>query len=330
MATKIKIGHAGSTSSGVLVVNEYNITSLRATVVLRPKSSLLAEKSAAVCEAGCANDRINYSQASRNTLNTEAKKVDYNLSNITTTCYTDCSAFMTLCAIAGGAKVDYGTNAPTCGNIRQCLTQYGDYEALTSSIYLNDANYLKRGDILVRENYFNGSRHTVMVLGNGSAVPITPTNNLVDILKISVDVDTLTTTKATFLSKMIKIENGIEKAIDSISDLNMYDWTYHLWTLSNSGKKKSSEKLKVSSATTKFIIEKLKPGTSYLLKVSAVEANGSAEFCSSNIIFMTAPEQETSKNNVSFNNANSFYTIVDNLYLKIKDDFKRVIIHNNK
>lgn len=130
--------------------------------VLRPKTSELAENSARACEKGCANDNIGYDQNQRNTLNTQAKKYKYNLSKITTKCETDCSAFMTVCAISGGADIDYGSNAPTTSTMRDRFTKNGDYEVLTSVKFLTSDKYLKRGDILVK-----AGSHTVMVLENG-------------------------------------------------------------------------------------------------------------------------------------------------------------------
>ena len=133
--------------------------------MLRPTSSTLAEKSALACEKGCANKNIGYDQNQRNTLNTQAKKVGYDLSKITNNCETDCSAFMTVCAISGGADIEYGGNAPTTSTMKIRFANSGDYTILTDSKYLTSDKYLKRGDILVK-----AGSHTVMVLENGSGV----------------------------------------------------------------------------------------------------------------------------------------------------------------
>ena len=140
------------------------------TCVLRPKTSTLAEKSAKACEKGCSNSKIGYDQNQRNTLYTQAKKVNYDLSKITTPCETDCSAFMTVCAIAGGAKISYGSNAPTTTTMKNIFEKSGSYTVLTDKKYLTSDKYLKRGDILVK----SGS-HTVMALENGSSVKSTTT-----------------------------------------------------------------------------------------------------------------------------------------------------------
>ena len=131
--------------------------------MLRPKSSDVAEKSAQACEAGCKNDLIGYDQDNRNSLHTQAQRVGYNLSKITEPCETDCSAFMTVCAIAGGVRnLEYTGNAPTTSTMVSAFTRSGCYTAHKESKYLTTDAYLKRGDILVREG-----RHTVMVLSDG-------------------------------------------------------------------------------------------------------------------------------------------------------------------
>lgn len=138
------------------------------TVLLRPKSSKVAEKMAKACEAGCANKKIGYDQNQRNTLRTKAKAAGWNLGKITAACECDCSSFMTVCAEAAGVNMS-GTytngNAPTTSTMRAKFKATGAFDVLTASKYLNGSGYLKRGDVLVKE----GS-HTVMVLGNGEKV----------------------------------------------------------------------------------------------------------------------------------------------------------------
>lgn len=131
--------------------------------VLRPKSSTLAEKSAKACEAACANDKIGYDQGQRNTLYTQAKSVNYDISKITTPCECDCSSLMHVCAIAGGANIPYGANGQTTRNMVTAFVNSGAYEKLTDSKYLTSDKYLKRGDVLVKTG------HTAMSLTNGSA-----------------------------------------------------------------------------------------------------------------------------------------------------------------
>jgi hypothetical protein len=123
---------------------------------------------ARACEKGCANNNIGYSQADRNSAHAKARKVGYDLAKITSRCNTDCSAFMTLCAIAGGVSgLEYSGNAPTTSNMRARFAATGKFDVLTDKKYLTSDAYLKRGDILVKP----GS-HTVMALQNGSKVSV--------------------------------------------------------------------------------------------------------------------------------------------------------------
>ena len=181
----IKIGHASIDERGKAKggsagdqtgkeVTTRNWYSKPWTYVLRCKDSNKAEKMAQACEKGCSNNNIGYDQYQRNTLNTQAKKVDYDLSKITTKCETDCSAFMTVCAQAAGINVPYNSgNAPTTSTMKSAFTSTGMFEVLTSSKYLTSDAYLKRGDILVKP----GS-HTVMALENGSKVSSSSSSSL--------------------------------------------------------------------------------------------------------------------------------------------------------
>ena len=131
-------------------------------VILRPKSADLAEASSKACEAACANSKIGYDQYSRNTLYSYAKAVNFDLSKVTDECECDCSSLMHVCAIAGGAKLNYGINGLVTWNMVDAFVKSGDYEKLTEAKYLNSGDYLKRGDILVRQ-----SGHTAMALEDG-------------------------------------------------------------------------------------------------------------------------------------------------------------------
>lgn len=134
-------------------------------LLLRPKSALLAEKSAAACEDACENSKIGYDQSARNTLYAKAKAVDFDLSKITTPCACDCSSLMHVCAICGGANLSYEGNGLTTRTMASAFVSSGDYEKLTAPEYLRAPDLLRRGDILVKEG-----NHTAMVLDNGSVV----------------------------------------------------------------------------------------------------------------------------------------------------------------
>lgn len=129
--------------------------------VLRPKLSALAENSARICEIIVVNDLVGYNQNRRNDL-WKAWLKTQKISPITkVSC--DCSSLMTYCAILGGANITYGENAPTTSTMITVFKNSGAYEVLTDKKYLESSDYLKRGDILVKEGH-----HTVMALTDGA------------------------------------------------------------------------------------------------------------------------------------------------------------------
>ncbi len=154
-------GAAGDQSGGEVCIRTWYSSPW--DTVLRPKSADLAEKSAKACEDACNNSKIGYDQNSRNTLYNCAKAVDFNFAKITDECECDCSSLMHVCAVAGGAKLSYGTNGLVTWNMVNAFVRSGDYAKLTESKYLLSGDYLKRGDILVRQ-----SGHTAMALENGA------------------------------------------------------------------------------------------------------------------------------------------------------------------
>lgn len=146
--------------------------------VLRPIDPEVAEKMAVACEAGCANKNVGYDQNQRNTLRTQAKAVNLDLSKITVPCECDCSSFMSVCAECAGIDIPYyGGNAPTTYSMVSAFNSTGEFKVLTESKYLNSDEYLKRGDILVK------SGHTVMVLEDGSKANVRETMVKVSVLK---------------------------------------------------------------------------------------------------------------------------------------------------
>lgn len=159
---KIKGGASGDQTGGEVCTRKWYKKPW--DFVLRPRSATLAEKSAKACEDACANKNIGYDQNQRNTLYEQARKAGFDLSKITVPCECDCSSFMHVCALAGGANITYGSNGAATINMKSRFTVNGEYEVLTDSKYLTSDKLLKRGDILVKE----GS-HTVMVLEDGAS-----------------------------------------------------------------------------------------------------------------------------------------------------------------
>lgn len=134
--------------------------------VIRFKDKKQGEKAAIACEQACKNNAIGYDQSQRNNLYYRAKEVNFDLSKIKTKCECDCSALMCVCAMAAGINPKYlyinGVLRRT-GNMRAAFKGIPGIQILTASKYLTSDKYLRRSDILVKEN-----RHTVMVLKNGS------------------------------------------------------------------------------------------------------------------------------------------------------------------
>lgn len=152
-------GKAGDQTGGEVTIRNYYNSGW--TCVLRCKDKLKAEKMAVACEAGCENENIGYDQSERNTLRTQAKAVNWDLSKITTPCECDCSSFMTVCAEAAGINIPYsGNNAPTTYTMRTAFKSTGMFDVLTPTVAK------RRGDIIVKDG------HTVMVLDD-EAVSIT-------------------------------------------------------------------------------------------------------------------------------------------------------------
>ena len=130
------------------------------TSVIRPKDNSVAEKIAIAMEQACANDKIGYDQNQRTTLYTQAKAVNWDLSKITTACECDCSSLVAVCVNAAGIPVSKDIYT---GNELSSLKSTGKFDVYTTSQYIGNDTYLKRGDILL------GSGHTAIVLSDGTS-----------------------------------------------------------------------------------------------------------------------------------------------------------------
>lgn len=130
----------------------------------RAKDPEVADKIAKAAAAGCANDKIGYDQNQRNTLLTQAKAVGWDMSKITNACECDCSSFVTCCVMAGGILLWSGGNAPTTSTLRNELQKTNAFDILTENRYLSSADFVCRGDILVRPKTSKKGGHTVVVV----------------------------------------------------------------------------------------------------------------------------------------------------------------------
>lgn len=130
--------------------------------VLRCKSSKIVDKMISKGKKICTSNIAGYDQNQRNTLHTQLKKFGYNVSDYIASkvkSETDCSAFMTVLAIAGGVKkleYDNNGNAPTTSTMVNAFVNSGQFDSLAYKKGMK----LKKGDILVKE----GS-HTAMYIG---------------------------------------------------------------------------------------------------------------------------------------------------------------------
>lgn len=169
----VMIGHASGSEKGnkngvkgdstkkeVCTRTWYN--SSWAFMAIHPNETV-REKHAKAVEEACANDHIGYGQGDRNTLNEQAKAVNYDLSKVAKNCNCDCSSLQNVCAVASGAKgVTYGSNGWTTSTMKSKLKAAG-YVIIEDSTYLTSSAYCVRGAMYVRPN-----GHTVCGLDNGS------------------------------------------------------------------------------------------------------------------------------------------------------------------
>lgn len=128
--------------------------------VIRPKSTLVAEKIAACMETLCRGNLVGYDQYQRTTLYAEMEKVGFDAAKLAVKCETDCSAMVAVCVRAAGIGISKDVYT---GNLRQALVATGQFDVLSESKYLTSSNYLRRGDILL-----NTVHHVAIALSNGT------------------------------------------------------------------------------------------------------------------------------------------------------------------
>lgn len=130
--------------------------------IIRFKDAGKREKIAQLMEKAAANDKIGYDQNQRNTLLTQARKHNYDVSKVTEPCETDCSALVTLACIYAGvpeSKLIHNGNSATTRTLVPLLKATGEVEVFISPLYTQKPDKLLRGDILIKE----GS-HVVVVV----------------------------------------------------------------------------------------------------------------------------------------------------------------------
>lgn len=168
----VRIGHASISENGTVNGAKGDNTGKEVCVrewyskpwdfmAIHPEEAV-REKHAKAVEAACANDNIGYGQGDRNTLNTLAKAVGYDLSKVGK-CNCDCSSLQNVAAVASGAAgVSYGGNGWTTSTMKAALQKAG-YKIITARECLDNAAYCVRGAI-----YVKAASHTVCGLDNGA------------------------------------------------------------------------------------------------------------------------------------------------------------------
>lgn len=136
--------------------------------VLRYENDDVALKIAELGIKAANNDKIGYDQGQRNTYWEQLQKANYDPAAITTACESDCSAGVIANVKATGYLLNIYAlkhiNATYTGNMRQAFKDAG-FKVLTDSKYINSADYLKPGDILL-----NDVKHTATNVSFGSKV----------------------------------------------------------------------------------------------------------------------------------------------------------------
>ena len=128
-------------------------------VVLRPKDPVKAAKIAQAMRAACANEKIGYNQATRNSLYGLAGAVGFDPARVTAACETDCSALVRVCCAYAGIMAPDFTTATEA----DVLMKSNEFVKLTDAKYTDQSAYLLTGDILVTK----ARGHTAVVLTDG-------------------------------------------------------------------------------------------------------------------------------------------------------------------
>lgn len=185
---KIKGGSAGDQSGKEVCIRSwYNKPWSH---VLRLKNEKVRNKLANNMIDLAKNDNVGYDQNQRNSLLTQAVKVNFDLSKITTKCECDCSSAITVCVLGAIynvlGKEEYekaynvmyaGKNCRTTSTLRSALTQLDLITVYTSSAYIASTSKAVYGDIYIKEG-----KHVVCYIddGNKKNVSSNTTSDLYD------------------------------------------------------------------------------------------------------------------------------------------------------
>lgn len=175
----VKIGHASISERGTIRGNAGDQTgkevfirnwyrNSKGWVLLRCTVDGMADYIAEAAEKGCANDDIGYDQIENQTLWDNVKDKGWDPSKTTKKVETDCARFVRVCVQYAIAKmgIDKVIGDFYTATEASVLTKSGMFKKYTASKYVDQDDYLQRGDILVTKT----KGHTLMILTNGSKV----------------------------------------------------------------------------------------------------------------------------------------------------------------
>ena len=135
--------------------------------VVRAKNTSISEKIANNYEKCYMNYNICYSDNTYNSLYQIAKQNDMDLSKISNFCESDNKNLISLCCIAAGLPQNVFYRDYNSGVIDTFISDckyVKDFTLLNSLTYLKRKEYLKRGDLIISNNYIG------VVLSNGNKV----------------------------------------------------------------------------------------------------------------------------------------------------------------
>lgn len=124
--------------------------------VVRAKNTSISEKIANNYEKCYMNYNICYSDDSYNSLYQIAKQNDMDLSKISNFCESDNKNLISLCCIAAGLPQNVFYRDYNSGVIDTFISDckyIKDFTILNSLTFLKEKDYLKRGDIIISNNY---------------------------------------------------------------------------------------------------------------------------------------------------------------------------------
>lgn len=134
--------------------------------MLRFPDSHIADKIATNAEKLANSNVVGYSQPDRNFLYQMLAKYNFDVDQYVNTrilSNTDCSAFVTACAVCAGIdRLRYSGNAPTTSTMVNKFAGAG-FLTYSDPKYLTNTKYLRRGDILLKP-----ASHVVIVLDDGA------------------------------------------------------------------------------------------------------------------------------------------------------------------